>query len=150
MPCSLHQPKSCSLGSSLELHSMHCDSGTLCSSHQSAISVLFAPTIDENCGSDQPERCPHQATAAKAATTPTDCTTVRNGCRPRGCSKPGSGRAAGESMLGGGTSVFRGRWEKLVWLMLKNSGRSAPFSPAGNAGRLGTGRVLAATIGTRA
>ena len=51
------------------LHSMHCDSGTLCSSHQSSTLATSLPMSAENFGSVQSVLCPHAASAIKAVTT---------------------------------------------------------------------------------
>ena len=59
-----------SAASSAGLHSTQIDSGTLCSSHQSATSAFSAPMSAENFGSDQPVWCPHTASAISPTTTP--------------------------------------------------------------------------------
>src|SRR4051812_39271507 len=51
-------------GSRFLLHSMHCDSGTLCSLHHPSVSAAAPPNIAENLGSVQSVLCPHTARAA--------------------------------------------------------------------------------------
>src|SRR6478735_8667586 len=62
------------------LHSTHCDSGTLCSSHQSAASFASPPNSDENFGIDHSVALPQIANPTIPATTIAVGTVRRSHC----------------------------------------------------------------------
>src|SRR3954468_16449512 len=74
------------IGHSDLLHSTHCDSGTLCSSHQSATSFARLPNSDENFGIDQSVAFPQTASAKIPATTIAVGTVCRSHCTMLVCS----------------------------------------------------------------